>query len=138
LFTGIEELLTSHGDRVRVIFRHYPLEQHAMAYRAALAAEAARAQGKFWEYATLLFANQTSLTEAKLLEFASQVGLDRARFEASLARKDSALLVESDLDAGARVGVRGTPAVFVNGQPVADNSPAGVKAAVEAALARPR
>ncbi len=126
-----------YAGKVRVVARNYPLEQHVMARKAAEAAEAAFEQGKYWEYANLLFANQEELTPAKLKEFATQLGLDRSKFDSALDSGRFASLIDKDLDEGTKVGVSGTPAVYINGRAVADDSPAGLKAAVEAAL-KPR
>jgi protein-disulfide isomerase len=116
------------------VMRNYPLEQHTWAHMAAEAAEAAFEQGKYWEYTDLLFANQKALSAEKIKELASQAGLDRAKFDAALASGKFADAVDRDLTDGTKAGVLGTPAVYVNGRLVVDDSPAGLKAAVEAAL----
>jgi protein-disulfide isomerase len=134
LHAGIDAIAKEYAGKIRVVARNYPLEQHAMAYKAAEAAEAAYEQGKYWEYAALLFANQTDLTPERLKQFATQVGLDRAKFDAALESGRFSAVVDKDLEEGSRVGVQGTPAIYVNGQAVSDDSPAGLKAAIDAAL----
>ena len=75
----------SYGNRVRFVIRNFPLTQvHANAFHAAQAAEAAKAQGKFWEYIDFMFKNQTALDDDSLKKYATQVGLDRKRFDAEL------------------------------------------------------
>jgi protein-disulfide isomerase len=126
--------MAEYGGRVRLVVRDFPLSQHPDARKAAEAAEAARAQGKYWEYAALLFGNQSALGVAKLKEYASRVGLDRAQFDAALDSGRFAESVRRDSHDGDRVGVMGTPTLFLNGRRVADTSYEGLKAAIEAAL----
>jgi protein-disulfide isomerase len=131
---ALEGIAKASNGRVRLVARNYPLEQHEMAFKAAEAAEAAFEQGKYWEYAHLLFANQKALSVAKLKELATAAGLDRAKFDEALDAGRFAAAVDRDLVEGGKVGVQGTPAIYVNGRPVSDDSPEGLKAAVEAAL----
>jgi protein-disulfide isomerase len=130
----LDRITTEYGERVRLVVRDFPLQQHAYALKAAVAAEAARAQGKYWEYVKLLFANQRALDVMKLKEYASQIGLDRARFDALLDSVQLLQKVESDLNDGRRLGVNGTPSFFVNGRPLEDRSYEGLKAMIDAAL----
>jgi protein-disulfide isomerase len=106
------------AGRVRVVWKHLPLAMHSNAMPAALAAEAARQQGKFWEMHDRLFAGQQALSDAAYAEHAKALGLDVARFEA--ARKDPATRarVEEDAKAAARAGVNGTPTFVVDGEAV--------------------
>jgi protein-disulfide isomerase len=131
----LEKLVAEYGDRVRLVVRDFPLEQHENAAKAAEAAEAARAQGKYWEYAGLLFANQNALSVDKLKEYATRVGLDRQKFDAALDSGQMAERVQRDLLDGIRLGVSSTPSFFVNGRAANDRSYEGLKAAIEKALA---
>jgi protein-disulfide isomerase len=130
----LDKLLAEYGDQVRLVVRDYPLTQHKQALKAAEAAEAARAQGKYWEYVALLFANQSALEKDKLKEYATRIGLDRAQFDAALESGTFADKVMRDVRDGERAGVNGTPAIFVNGRRVSEPSHQGIKAAIEAAL----
>jgi protein-disulfide isomerase len=130
----LDRLVAEYGGRVRLVARDYPLPQHAEAFKAAEAAEAAREQGKYWEYAAKLFGNQKALGVAELKRYATELGLDRAKFDAALDGAKFTAQVRRDLLDGQRVGVNGTPSLFVNGRRVTDRSYAGLKAAVEAAL----
>jgi protein-disulfide isomerase len=130
----LDRLVTEYGGRVRLVVRDYPLSQHAEAFKAAEAAEAARAQGKYWEYAAKLFGNQSALGPDNLKRYATELGLDRAQFDAALDGARFAAQVRRDLLDGQRVGINGTPSLFINGRRVTDRSYAGLKAAVEAAL----
>jgi len=130
----IEEVAKEYGDKVRLVARDFPLEQHTHAAKAAEAAEAAREQGKYWEYVALLFKNQNALEVANLKQYATQVGLDRAKFDQALDSGKFADKVQRDLREGDKLGVSSTPTVFINGKRVRDKTPEGLKAAIEAAL----
>jgi protein-disulfide isomerase len=130
----LQRVIAEYGDRVRLVVRDYPLSQHADAQKAAEAAEAAREQGKYWEYTMLLYQNQSGLQVEKLKEYASRVGLDRAKFDAALDSGRYADSVRRDLQDGERVGVGGTPTVFVNGVRVERATYELLKAAIDAAL----
>ena len=130
----LQRILAEYGDRVRLVVRDYPLSQHADAARAAEAAEAAREQGKYWEYVTLLYQNQSALQPEKLKEYASRLGLDRAKFDEALDSGRHADSVRRDLRDGERAGVNGTPTVFVNGTRVERATYEQLKTAIEAAL----
>jgi protein-disulfide isomerase len=112
----VREVLRIGGDRLRFAFRHFPLgEVHPHARLAAEAAEAAGAQGRFWQMHELLFANQQALTPADLLSYAAAIGLDVARFTADLEQHAYAPVVREHFLSGLRSGVNGTPTFFVNG-----------------------
>jgi protein-disulfide isomerase len=103
------------GDRLRTVFRHFPLAKHPHAALAAEAAEAAAAQGRFWEMHVALFAGQDALEPDDLVRYATDLGLDVARFRSELERHAHRARVERDLDSGRRSGVTGTPTEFLNG-----------------------
>lgn len=130
----LDRIVSEFGDRVRLVVRDFPLSQHANARKAAEAAEAAREQGKYWEYAGLLFRNQSALSVDKLRQYATEVGLDRARFDASLDSGKFAEKVQRDIMDGRKLGINGTPTLYINGKRVADNSYERLKSAIEAAL----
>jgi protein-disulfide isomerase len=130
----LDRIVSEFGDRVRLVVRDFPLSQHANARKAAEAAEAAREQGKYWEYAMVLFRNQSALGVDKLRQYATEVGLDRARFDASLDSGKFAEKIQRDIVDGRRLGVSGTPTLYVNGKRISDHSYASLKSAIEAAL----
>jgi protein-disulfide isomerase len=134
----IERIAAEYGDRVRFVVRDYPLDMHPDARKAAEAAEAAREQGKYWEYVALLYQNQSALTADKLKEYASRVGLDRAKFDAALDSGQFADNVRRDVHDGERAGVNGTPTLFVNGVRVERATYEALKAAIDTALKTPR
>jgi protein-disulfide isomerase len=130
----LERIVSEFGNRVRLVVRDFPLSQHANARKAAEAAEAAREQGKYWEYIAVLFRNQSALGVDNLKQYASELGLDRARFDASLDSGKFAEMVQRDVVDGHKLGVNGTPTFYVNGKRVSDRSYEGLKARIEAAL----
>ena len=104
-------------DRVRFVFRHFPLSQaHPHAMLAAEAAEAAGAQGQFWPMHDLLYRNQRHLEAPALLGYAADLGLDLARFSRDLQEHRHVARVRRDFLDGVRSGVNGTPTFFINGR----------------------
>jgi protein-disulfide isomerase len=102
--------------RLRIVYRHFPLSvSHARAEVAAEAAEAAGAQGKFWQMHALLFENQAQLDDAALLRYAAHLDLDLPRFRRELGERVHADRVREDFMIGIRSGVNGTPTFFING-----------------------
>ena len=130
----LERLITEYGDRVRFVVRDFPLNQHKDAEKAAEAAEAAREQGKYWDFTAILFRNQSALSTDQLKQYAGVLGLDRKRFDAALDSGKFAPQVERDMRDGERIGVTGTPTFFVNGRQVPERTYEALKAAIEAAL----
>lgn len=113
----VKALQRTLGDQLRFVFRNFPLaEIHPHAEGAAEAAEAAGAQGKFWEMHDLLFEHQGALDGPDLVQYARQLGLDLARFERDLTEHRFASRVHEDILSGARSGVNGTPTFYVNGR----------------------
>jgi len=112
----LDELVAGSDGTVRLIFRNFPLHaMHPYALTAALAAEAAAAQGGFWPMHDLLFAQQARLTDWDLAKYAKKLGLDASKVTGDAAQPYGDK-VEADFEAGLRAGVRGTPSVFINGQ----------------------
>jgi protein-disulfide isomerase len=112
-----EELMEAHGSEVAYIFRHFPLGNiHPAAFDAAAAAEAAGAQGRFWEIHTLLYDHQRALARSDLVEHAKRLDLDVERFTRDLEDGAHAERVRADLRSGVGSGVRATPTAFLNGQ----------------------
>jgi protein-disulfide isomerase len=112
----VDQVAAAYGDKVRIVFRDFPLEMHANARTAAEAAHCAHAQGKFWPFHAKLFANQQALGLDDLRTYAGEIGLDRAAFDECLAERRFKAAVEQDMADGAKAGVSGTPAFFVNGR----------------------
>ena len=130
----LERLVKEYGDKVRLVTRDFPLNQHAEAFKAAEAAEAAREQGKYWEYAQLLMRNQSALSVDKLKAYASELALDRTRFDSALDSGKFTAMVQLDVEEGMKLGINATPTLFINGRRVAAKSYDELKANVEAAF----
>jgi NhaA family Na+:H+ antiporter len=112
----ISELRERFGDRLRYVFRHFPLPTvHPHAQLAAEAAEAAGSQGKFWEMHDLLFEHQGALDRENLLRYAADLDLDVEQFESELVEHVHADRVREDFLTGVRSGANGTPAFYLNG-----------------------
>jgi protein-disulfide isomerase len=112
----IAQVLETYGDRIRLVYRHFPLTIHPNARPAAEAAACAAAQGQFWRYHDRLFGDQTQLEEADLKRHAAELGLDAPAFDACVDGRRYRQDVDADIAAGAAAGVSGTPAFFINGR----------------------
>jgi len=116
-FPELQRVLQDLGPRVRFVFRHFPIsEQHPHAESAAEVAEAAAAQGKFWEMHDLLFQRQAALDAGHLLAYVRELGLDAVRVERELEQEVYRARVRHDIESGLQSGVSGTPMFFINGR----------------------
>jgi protein-disulfide isomerase len=114
----LTEAARVYGDKVRFVWKHQPLAMHPNAMPAALAAEAAREQGKFWEMHDKLFANQASLSTESYERWAVELGLDVPKFRLAVANPATRVRVQQDQALGWKIGAKGTPTFFVNGEPL--------------------
>ncbi|MBB4801644.1 protein-disulfide isomerase [Flavobacterium nitrogenifigens] len=113
----LKEMMEKYGKRIEFVFRNFPLsEMHQYARPAAIVAEAAALQGKFWEMHDAIYENQEYLDEAFLLELADKLGLDSRQFNMDIKKSELAAKVDSDFESGVMSGVNGTPSFFVNGR----------------------
>lgn len=131
----LDEVLKSYGNNVRLVVRDFPLSRHVNARKAAEAANAAHAQGKFFEYAALLFKRQNALDTASLKKYATEVGLNRPTFDAALDSGKYAAEVSHDLKDGEIYGIDATPTIFVNGVALPGIRAEDMRAAIDRALA---
>jgi protein-disulfide isomerase len=131
----LEDALKSYGNKVRFVVRDFPLMMHANARKAAEAANAAHAQGKFFEYAALLFKRQNALDVPSLKKYATELGLDRKLFDAALDSGKFAAEVRHDIDDGEIYGVESTPGIFVNGVRLETLNAEALRVAIDKALA---
>ena len=112
----LEQVLEKYPNEVKFVFKHYPLNSHKFARQAAVAALSAGKQGKFWEFHDKLFENHDQLNPQKIQTIAQDLGLDTAKFAENMKDSQQSLAVDRDRWEGDKVGVTGTPAVFVNGK----------------------
>jgi protein-disulfide isomerase len=116
-YPTVKEVQRRLGDRLRFVFRNFPLaEMHPHAQHAAEAAEAAGAQEQFWPMHDTLYEHQRALDDAHLRRHAAELELDEERFDRELTHHAYAGRVREDLLSGARSGVNGTPTFFINGR----------------------
>jgi protein-disulfide isomerase len=113
----IKQVQRELEDRLRFVYRNFPLsEAHPDAFNAAVAAEAASLQNRFWEMHDVIFENQEALSWTDLFGYAQSIGLDVQSFEEDVQKKEIAEKVEADFESGIRSGVNGTPSFFINGE----------------------
>jgi protein-disulfide isomerase/uncharacterized membrane protein len=124
LFKAVEEYASTSSRRVKVVFAHYPIgascnpnvpDNHKFACGAAIAAECAARQDKFWPYASTLFDHQDDLTAEDLRDYAGEVGLDVAEYDRCLVDPTIAARVRADIERGVQVDITGTPTFLING-----------------------
>jgi protein-disulfide isomerase len=111
----IKNIQLALGSNLKFVFRNFPLaEVHSNATKAAIVAEAASAQGKFWQMHDILFENQHHLGDVSLIKYAAEVGVNIDQLETDIENPQYAQKVESDFESGARSGVWGTPTFYIN------------------------
>lgn len=121
-YSIISRVQKEMGDQLKFVFRNFPLtESHPNAMNAAIAAEAAALQGKFWQMHDTIYENQQHLQDADLLSYAKRIGLKMEQFEADFEKEDVQQKVEADFESGVRSGVNGTPSFFINGEKYSDS-----------------
>ena len=142
---AMNEIKSMYGSRIKFIFRNYPLQipAHDKAYDAAVAAEAAGMQGKFWDMQNLLFTNQQAWTASPTYkelwkEYAQRIGLDVAKWESDRAGMAAKNRVDEDLKRGKALQISGTPTLYVNGIsiPFAEMKVPALKQIIDAELAK--
>ncbi len=112
----LAQVKEKYGDKVSVVYRHFPLDFHDRANIAAQASQCAADQGKFWEYHDKLFANQRALSDEDLTRYAEEVGLNVGEFNECVKSGKHIETVATDLREGTEAGMSGTPGFFINGR----------------------
>ncbi|MCK5416983.1 MAG: thioredoxin domain-containing protein [Desulfobacterales bacterium] len=130
----LDQVLEKNPQTVKIVFKNFPIRSHKFAFKAAVAALAADRQGKFWEFHDELFKNHKNLNEKKIEEIASQLKLNKAKFEKD--RKDPLLLekVKHDFNEGIKAGVNAVPMVFINGRKLKKRSLQGFQELIDKEL----
>jgi protein-disulfide isomerase len=114
-YRAVKEVQRALKGRMRFVFRNFPLTRHPHAEQAAEAAEAAGAQGKFWEMHDALYENQDALEDENLVTYAENIGVDGGRLATEIESGTHIGRVREDFEGGIRNGVEGTPTFFING-----------------------
>ncbi len=131
-------MLDKYPKEVKIVFKNFPLGMHKFARKAAAAALAAHSQKKFWEFHEKLLENYQKLNDAKILEIAKELGLDMEKFNKE--RNDPAIqnLITRDVKDGMQAGVRGIPAVFINGKVLKNRNFQGFQKIIDTQLNKKR
>ncbi len=127
----LKQVQKTYGDRVRIVWKDFPLTQiHPEAFKAGEAAHCAAEQGKFWEYHDRLFANQQALQADSLKKHAADLGLDAAKFNACVDSAKYGDRVREGVAQGSRLGVNSTPTLYINGRMLSGAQPYEIIAAI--------
>ena len=130
----LEQVLEKNPESVKIVFKHFPLRNHRFAMPAAIAALAAERQGKFWEFHDLLFKDYNHLNTQKIKEIAQKLNLDMVKFDQDQKDPGISAIINRDSAEGNRIGVRGTPTVFINGRLLRNRNMAGFQAMIDNTL----
>ncbi len=120
---SLPALLKEYGNKVRFVWKDFPLPMHGNAPKASEAAHCAGEQGKYWEYHDVLFQNQRALSIDSLKEYAQRLNLDTGDFESCLSSGKFGKKIKDDMNVARGLGVNGTPTFFVNGERVVGAQP---------------
>ena len=112
----LDRIRQTYGDKVKIVFKDFPLPNHAQAPKASEAAHCAGEQGKYWEMHDRMFADQRALNVPQLKQSAVALGLDAAKFDQCLDSGKHAAVVAAGLAQGERLGVNSTPSLYINGR----------------------
>lgn len=124
-------MLETYPKEVKIVFKNFPIKIHKYSTKAAIAAMAASSQGRFWEFHDLLFDNFRQLNDQKVKEIAKELSLNKEEFEKEMKNPMILAKVQEDFKDGRKAGVRGTPAIFINGRRLKNRSLEGFKVLIE-------
>lgn len=127
-------MLDTFSDEVKLVVKNFPLNNHKFARKAAQAALAAKVQGKFWEFHHKLFQNYKSINDAKIQDISKELNLDMEKFNKDMNSKAIQYIINRDVQNGRKIGVRGTPTVYINGKRLNDRKLSGFTKMIEAEL----
>lgn len=130
----LEQVLEQYPEKVKVVFKQFPLNNHQFAMKAATAVLAAQTQGKFWELHDLLFENYNKLSDDTIKKLALSVGLSEKQYDTLMKDPELQKKVRKDYMDGRRAEVRGTPSIFINGIKLRNMSLAGFQEAIDKRL----
>jgi protein-disulfide isomerase len=127
-------VLAKYPNDVKLVIKNFPLRNHKFAHKAATAALAANAQGKFWEFHSQLFKNYKVINDTKIQDIAKELGLNMEKFNKDMQSPAINSLITRDMNNGREVGVRGTPTIFINGKILRNINLPGIYQVIEAEL----
>lgn len=130
----LEQVLEKNKDDVKLVFKNFPLSSHRYARNAAAAALAAGTKGKYWEFHDELYKNMKELGNEKVREIAAGLGLDADEIMAKMKSREIQNIINRDIRDANRAGVRGTPAVYINGRLLKSRSSRGFQNLIDAEL----
>jgi protein-disulfide isomerase len=130
----LEQLLKKYPGKVKLVFKNFPIRSHKYAVKAAAAALAAERQEKFWEFHDTLFENYNRLNDQKIQEIVGLLGLDETKFKEQQKNPAITERIRQDYEEGIRLGVRGTPTLFINGKKLRERGMKSMEAVVEKEL----
>ena len=134
----MKDVLEMYPEEAKLVIKHYPNSDHDFSVKAAVAARAAHAQGKFWEFHRALFEKQTSINDNTIQSLATQLALDMTKFNQDLHSQDIKAMVDRDISDGRKLGIKATPMVFINGKYLESKSLQGINDMIEAELNKKR
>jgi len=132
----LNELIEKNKNKVKLVFKNFPLNSHRFAWKAAAAALAADKQAKFWEYHDRLFQNYSRLNDQLVQGQAQQLGFDMPKFKKDMNDPQIMRQIKQDMQDGGKAGVKGTPTIFVNGVLLRDINSKGFQSAIDKQLAK--
>jgi len=132
----LEQVLEKNSGKVKLVFKNFPLQSHKNARKAAAAALAADRQGKFWPFHDRLFGSADKLSDEKILEIAGSLGLNMEVFKSDLKNPAIQAKIQQDFQDGIQAGVRGTPAVYINGRMLKNRTLAGFQEIIDKELGK--
>ncbi|MDF1592331.1 MAG: thioredoxin domain-containing protein [Desulfobacterales bacterium] len=132
----LEQVLEKNPVKVKIVFKNFPLQNHKFAEKAAAGALAADRQGKFWPFHDRLFDNYNRLSDEKIQEVAVSLGLNMEAFNNDLKNPGIQAKIRQDFQDGNLAGVRGTPAVYINGRILKNRTLAGFQEIIDKELGK--
>jgi protein-disulfide isomerase len=130
----LEQVLEQYPDQVKLVFKNLPLRNHRYARKAAAASLAAYKQGKFWEFNKELFKAAGKLTDQKIRQITAQLGLNQEQFQKDWGDPHISEKIDKDIKDAMRIGVKGTPSIYVNGRLLGQRSMEGFRLIIEKEL----
>ena len=129
-------MLGNNPEKVKLVFKNFPIRNHQYAAKAAMATMVANKQGKFWEFHDRLFADFNRINDQKIKDIARELGYKTAEFEKQMADPKILSMIRQDVQDGTAAGVRGTPTIFVNGRRLKNRTLKGFQDLIDKELAK--